>query len=142
MWVQDLAYRMVSKMGWTEGQGLGANNDGITKHLWTKKRADAVGIGAENSNDWGAHSLQTNVYNSLLAKLEVICNSSGSDSSCRYPSDRIFLHASTFAYRLVQTYALLMTYAHALQETTGGSGRERARKRVRARMLSRLTKTF
>ena len=78
---QDLAYKMVSKMGWAEGQGLGKNNDGITKHLWTKKRGDSIGIGAENSNDWGAHSLQTNTYNQLLSKLDVIINNSDSDSS-------------------------------------------------------------
>lgn len=61
-------------MGWAEGQGLGKDNNGITKHLWTKKRGDAVGLGAEASNDWGAHSIQTNSYNSLLAKLDVIVN--------------------------------------------------------------------
>jgi hypothetical protein len=85
---QDLAYRMVSKMGWAEGQGLGKNNDGITKHLWTKKRGDSIGIGAENSNDWGAHSLQTNTYNQLLSKLDVIINNSdGSSSSSDSDSD-------------------------------------------------------
>eukprot|EP00960_Hanusia_phi_P042022 755266-Hanusia_phi.AAC.3 len=63
-------------MGWKEGVGLGKNNDGITKHLWTKKREDQVGIGAENTNDWGAHSVQTNSYNDILAKLSVIVNTS------------------------------------------------------------------
>ena len=65
--MQDFAYNMVKKMGWEEGKGLGIDNKGITRHLWTKKRADQVGIGAENSNDWGSHATQTNSYNSLLS---------------------------------------------------------------------------
>jgi len=67
-------------MGWKEGAGLGKNNDGITKHLWTKKREDQVGIGAENTNDWGAHSVQTNSYNEILSKLSVIVNNSDKES--------------------------------------------------------------
>ena len=49
----ELAYKLVSKMGWQEGQGLGREKQGITKHLWTKKRTDSVGLGAEATNDWG-----------------------------------------------------------------------------------------
>ena len=78
---------MVQKMGWTEGKGLGKDNAGITKHLWTKKRVDAVGIGAETTNDWGAHSVQTNVYNSLLSKLSVIINNSDGSSSSSSETD-------------------------------------------------------
>eukprot|EP00961_Rhodomonas_salina_P086540 1163395-Rhodomonas_salina.3 len=66
-------------MGWSEGEGLGREKKGITKHIWTKKRADAVGIGAEATNDWGAHSVQTNTFNQLLAKLDVIVNNSESE---------------------------------------------------------------
>eukprot|EP00802_Teleaulax_amphioxeia_P012346 Tamp_12388.p1 GENE.Tamp_12388~~Tamp_12388.p1 ORF type:complete len:496 (+),score=228.40 Tamp_12388:84-1490(+) len=76
----ELAYRLVSKMGWEEGKGLGKDNKGIVKHIWTKKRNDQVGLGGEVGNDWGAHSIQTNTYNSLLSKLAVITNDSGSDS--------------------------------------------------------------
>jgi hypothetical protein len=79
--LQELAYKLVAKMGWAEGQGLGKDNHGISKHLWTKKRADVVGLGAEASNDWGAHSVQTNTYNSLLAKLDVIVNNSDDSDS-------------------------------------------------------------
>lgn len=86
--LQELAYKLVAKMGWAEGQGLGKDNHGISKHLWTKKRTDVVGLGAEASNDWGAHSVQTNTYNSLLAKLDVIVNNSDdSDSSSSSDED-------------------------------------------------------
>ena len=85
--LQELAYKLVAKMGWAEGQGLGKDNHGISKHLWTKKRADVVGLGAEASNDWGAHSVQTNTYNSLLAKLDVIVNNSDDSDSASPSSD-------------------------------------------------------
>ncbi len=78
--LQELAYKLVSKMGWEEGKGLGKDNKGIVKHIWTKKRNDQVGLGGEVGNDWGAHSIQTNSYNSLLSKLAVITNNSDSDS--------------------------------------------------------------
>jgi hypothetical protein len=29
-------------MGWEEGKGLGRENKGIVKHIWTKKRNDQV----------------------------------------------------------------------------------------------------
>ena len=79
--MQDFAYNLVKKMGWEEGSGLGRNKQGITKHLWTKKRADQVGIGAENTNDWGAQAVQTNSYNALLSKLSVIVNNSDDSDS-------------------------------------------------------------
>jgi hypothetical protein len=78
--LQELAYKLVSKMGWEEGKGLGKDNKGIVKHIWTKKRNDQVGLGGEVGNDWGAHSIQTNSYNSLLSKLAVITNNSDSES--------------------------------------------------------------
>jgi len=81
---QELAYKLVSKMGWEEGKGLGRDNKGIVKHIWTKKRNDQVGLGGEVGNDWGAHSIQTNTYNSLLSKLSVITNDS---SDCDSDSD-------------------------------------------------------
>jgi len=68
-------------MGWEEGKGLGRDNKGIVKHIWTKKRNDQVGLGGEVGNDWGAHSIQTNTYNSLLSKLAVITNNSDDSDS-------------------------------------------------------------
>jgi len=83
----ELAYKLVAKMGWSEGKGLGRENKGIVKHIWTKKRNDQVGLGGEVGNDWGAHSIQTNTYNSLLSKLAVITNDSGADSDSDSDSD-------------------------------------------------------
>ena len=84
---QELAYKLVAKMGWEEGKGLGRDNKGIVKHIWTKKRNDQVGLGGEVGNDWGAHSIQTNTYNSLLSKLAVITNNSDDSDDSESDSD-------------------------------------------------------
>ena len=37
--------RMLEKMGWETGQGLGANKDGMKQALEVKKKDDALGVG-------------------------------------------------------------------------------------------------
>ena len=41
----NTAKKMMEKMGWTEGQGLGKNSDGRSTHIATKKREDKKGLG-------------------------------------------------------------------------------------------------
>jgi hypothetical protein len=36
-------FSMLEKMGWAEGKGLGAKEDGITTHIRVKKREDGIG---------------------------------------------------------------------------------------------------
>jgi Pin2-interacting protein X1 len=36
-------YRMMEKMGWAAGKGLGKKEDGMVAHVKVKKRADAQG---------------------------------------------------------------------------------------------------
>lgn len=45
-WKSDTSkfgYKMLTKMGWREGQGLGRNEDGSTEHLAVQFKADTVG---------------------------------------------------------------------------------------------------
>ena len=43
---------MLEKMGWSEGKGLGANEDGSTNNLKVNKKFDNRGIGEQtNSSD-------------------------------------------------------------------------------------------
>ena len=39
--------KMMKKMGWKEGEGLGKNNDGMKLHIRINKREDSVGLGAD-----------------------------------------------------------------------------------------------
>ncbi|KAI0559141.1 G-patch domain containing protein [Gracilaria domingensis] len=45
--IGGIGAKMLSKMGWTEGTGLGRNRDGVVDALVHKRRPQALGIGAE-----------------------------------------------------------------------------------------------
>lgn len=49
--------RMLEKMGWTSGKGLGINEQGATDHVRVKVKNDTVGIGFKNEEDnaWTEH---------------------------------------------------------------------------------------
>lgn len=59
--VSDFARRQMEKYGWKEGQGLGRNENGMSKHISTKKREDNAGLGTDTmkavvaDDDWWHH---------------------------------------------------------------------------------------
>jgi len=71
-WSSDkgrFGFQMLEKMGWKEGKGLGANEDGITEHIKIRKRPENQGIGVDTSNP-SKNWLTTSVaYDSILANL-------------------------------------------------------------------------
>ncbi|GLI67156.1 hypothetical protein VaNZ11_011369 [Volvox africanus] len=84
-------YRLLSSMGWKEGEGLGAQKQGIKEHVKVKKKHDAMGVGAvensQNLRDWTTGMVS---FDRILSNLkEVTANqradncddSSGSSSS-------------------------------------------------------------
>ncbi|XP_072933251.1 uncharacterized protein [Epargyreus clarus] len=59
--------RMLEKMGWKSGKGLGANENGITEHVVARYKNDEKGLGFEDKNDqWTKHE---DDFNALLANL-------------------------------------------------------------------------
>ncbi len=48
--VSDFAKKQMLKMGWTEGKGLGKNEDGMSSHIKISKREESVGLGSEKLN--------------------------------------------------------------------------------------------
>ena len=42
----DFGRRMLAKFGWTEGKGLGRQENGMLDHIRVKQRADQLGLGA------------------------------------------------------------------------------------------------
>jgi Pin2-interacting protein X1 len=73
-WANDtngFGYKMLQKMGWTPGKGLGLNEDGQVKHIVAVPKLDSTGIGAQRdySNSW-----QTSIkdYKEVLGKLKVL----------------------------------------------------------------------
>ncbi len=46
-------YKMLQKMGWKEGSGLGKNEDGMKTHIHVKKKIDGLGLGADAPDTLG-----------------------------------------------------------------------------------------
>ena len=63
--------KMLEKMGWKEGDGLGKNSDGMKEHIKIKKREESIGLGAdkvalEQSNPaegWWMDAYSTSIKN-------------------------------------------------------------------------------
>ncbi|XP_014235023.1 uncharacterized protein LOC106657852 [Trichogramma pretiosum] len=71
-WSKDsskLGQRMLEKMGWSSGKGLGAKEQGATEHIRVKVKNDQVGLGHEKNKDdqWTVHQ---DSFNDLLANLQ------------------------------------------------------------------------
>ena len=66
--------RLLEKMGWVEGRGLGKRQDGISRHIHARKRTVGVGVGADarrdasgaNAVDW---TMNTVAFDDVLRSL-------------------------------------------------------------------------
>lgn len=71
--------RLMEKMGWEKGKGLGANETGITENIKVKYKSDTKGVGFDNSeyeNVWLDHQ---DDFESLLSNLQTNNNNNNSN---------------------------------------------------------------
>ncbi len=74
-WAEDknkFGYRMLQKMGWSEGKGLGKNEDGIKTHVRVKRRRTQSGIGAavkKESDKWKLTGEVATGFSDVLARV-------------------------------------------------------------------------
>ncbi|OQS05250.1 hypothetical protein THRCLA_02595 [Thraustotheca clavata] len=79
--VSSFAKKQMAKMGWTEGKGLGKQEQGIATHIKVKRREENAGVGTEaakteeQSNQWWY-----NVYDKMASKIVVEASDSDSES--------------------------------------------------------------
>lgn len=71
VWARDeskFGKKMLEKMGWTDGKGLGADESGETAHIKVKKRAANLGLGADSNTPdrWTEHISE---FDDILSKL-------------------------------------------------------------------------
>ena len=61
-------YRMLEKMGWCKGKGLGMNEDGALEHTKVMVKKDNCGLGAKRGrdDDWVEHQVE---FDQILAQL-------------------------------------------------------------------------
>jgi len=92
-WSNDktkFGYQMLSKMGWSEGKGLGSRMSGNTSHVKVTKKRSASGLGSTQANDdnWIAHQ---DDFNALLGALnqKTSASSEASESKIGSLEDRV-----------------------------------------------------
>ncbi|OQR98721.1 hypothetical protein ACHHYP_08230 [Achlya hypogyna] len=80
--VSSFAKKQMAKMGWTEGKGLGKDEQGIATHIKVKRREENAGVGTETakteeqSNQWWY-----NVYDKMASK--IVVDASDSDDEAK-----------------------------------------------------------
>ncbi|XP_012680226.2 PIN2/TERF1-interacting telomerase inhibitor 1 isoform X1 [Clupea harengus] len=70
-WSKDeskFGHKMLERMGWSKGKGLGKTEQGSTEHIKVKLKSNTLGLGTSTSNEdnWIAHQ---DDFNQLLADL-------------------------------------------------------------------------
>lgn len=72
--------RMLEKMGWSKGKGLGAQEQGAIDHIKVQVKNNHLGLGAtiNNEDNWIAHQ---DDFNQLLAELNTCHGQEAADSS-------------------------------------------------------------
>ncbi|XP_035772623.1 PIN2/TERF1-interacting telomerase inhibitor 1-like isoform X2 [Anopheles albimanus] len=77
----NVGARMLAKLGWSEGKGLGRNEDGMVDPLLTRFKKDNEGLGyaGENDDQWTQHDAG---FNELLKRL----NGGGSEEDATVAS--------------------------------------------------------
>jgi len=72
LWANDqskFGQKLMEKMGWEKGRGLGANQDGMVDHITLKHKDNTKGIGFQGHDDtWLAHQ---DDFQNVLAALNV-----------------------------------------------------------------------
>ncbi|XP_040204024.1 PIN2/TERF1-interacting telomerase inhibitor 1 [Rana temporaria] len=81
-WTKDeskFGQKMLEKMGWSKGKGLGAQEQGSTEHIKVQVKNNTMGLGACNNYEdkWIAHQ---DDFNQLLAELNDCHGTASSDS--------------------------------------------------------------
>eukprot|EP00899_Mesostigma_viride_P026566 jgi/Mesvir1/7094/Mv09202-RA.1 len=69
----QFGYKLLQQMGWEEGKGLGAAENGITEHIRVRKKTNGAGIGLDKATkermDWTAN---TSVFDNILRSLSEV----------------------------------------------------------------------
>lgn len=78
--------KMLKKMGWTEGKGLGKNEDGMSEHVKVMKKSNTLGVGAKKDSigaaGWNSTAMSFNSVLEALGKAYGTANKQG-DASLR-----------------------------------------------------------
>ncbi|KAF9549994.1 PIN2/TERF1-interacting telomerase inhibitor 1 [Mortierella hygrophila] len=82
-WANDTSkfgFKMMEKMGWSQGKGLGAKEDGVQEHVKVRLKENQLGVGAtkKSSDNWLGN---TDAFSRLLADLNERVEQDSKDNS-------------------------------------------------------------
>eukprot|EP00877_Chromochloris_zofingiensis_P012765 jgi/Chrzof1/7742/Cz02g35040.t1 len=87
----SFGYKLLANLGWREGEGLGANKQGIAEHIKVKKKFDALGVGAAEHatqlRDWTTGMVSYDFILSGLKEVSRAPQESADNSSSSTSSD-------------------------------------------------------
>lgn len=67
----EFGEKMLKKMGWNEGEGLGKTKTGDTEPLQIRKRRENLGLGADASKFKWNHNWWEELFNDTASKIEL-----------------------------------------------------------------------
>ncbi|KAI3630022.1 hypothetical protein MIR68_011457 [Amoeboaphelidium protococcarum] len=113
------AYKMLQKMGWKDGKGLGRNEEGHTEHIKIKLKTDATGIGSHelprSEDNWLAH---TDAFNDILSQLNVQIAPDSADSKINMSDSEVAVDSKTASAPAFGRLAHRAKFLKAKQEAT------------------------
>ncbi|XP_006028211.1 PIN2/TERF1-interacting telomerase inhibitor 1 isoform X2 [Alligator sinensis] len=100
-WSQDdskFGQKMLEKMGWSKGKGLGAQEQGSTEHIKVQVKNNTLGLGAAISyeDNWIAHQ---DDFNQLLAELNSSYGQGETESPANEPKKTFSLEEKSKSSR-------------------------------------------
>lgn len=79
----DIGKKMMEKMGWIEGKGIGKNLEGTVDCIQIKKREENIGLGysvkKDDNNNWWEALYNNNISN--IKNTHIVINNNLSDSN-------------------------------------------------------------
>ena len=100
--------RMMAKMGWSQGKGLGKAESGINSYLQTKKKSDNLGIGASMAQSDEQYNASQSIYNDLLSRLNV-----GDGDGSPQPEEKATTNTATLLKQKMESRRLYSRFAKA-----------------------------
>eukprot|EP00190_Bangiopsis_sp_CCMP1999_P005064 CAMPEP_0198730378 /NCGR_PEP_ID=MMETSP1475-20131203/24301_1 /TAXON_ID= ORGANISM="Unidentified sp., Strain CCMP1999" /NCGR_SAMPLE_ID=MMETSP1475 /ASSEMBLY_ACC=CAM_ASM_001111 /LENGTH=223 /DNA_ID=CAMNT_0044493175 /DNA_START=27 /DNA_END=698 /DNA_ORIENTATION=- len=137
-WRKDesgFGFQMLQKMGWSEGKGLGANEDGMQKPIVLRRKLDTAGLGVQKiaADAWKAGAEVSASFDNVLTRLGAVGNmpqqkspsedaTSGEDetvhrSIAKKSSRKVSYHSRRAKGKNVKSYS-----GRDLKEIFGGHG--------------------
>jgi len=68
----EFGEKMLKRMGWKEGQGLGKKNQGNAEPVQVRKRKDNLGLGATAAKQKWNHNWWEELFNDTVKSIKVV----------------------------------------------------------------------